>query len=153
MIYSMAALPLILATAALTALLACAAFAWAARARLQKESSFLRDELNRLQSDWEKEQGEASRLAGFLGRLQHFGISATGDVPGRAFAEALIDSVSTLMKSGQVLLLKTDHDTQELLPVAARGIPPEVLSRLRVRPGEGLLGRAAQGLKIVVKND
>jgi HD-GYP domain-containing protein (c-di-GMP phosphodiesterase class II) len=153
MIYSMTALSLLLTAAALAALLIGSAFAWTVRARLQKETSSLRKDLNRLQGDLEKEQGKADRLAGFLGRLQQFGISATGEAPGRAFAEALIDSVSALLKTELVVLLKADRETQELLPVAARGISPEVLSRLRIRPGEGLLGKAAQGLKIVLQNN
>jgi len=117
-----------------------------------KEIADLKRRLNELQSELEKEQGKASRLAGFLSRLQTFGISAAGKVPHREFAEALVDSIHSLLLAEQVLLLRTDPDTCDFLPASGRGFSPETLSRLRVRTGEGILGRAAQSLKPVVQN-
>src|ERR1019366_1669622 len=117
-----------------------------------KEIAALKTRLKEVQSELEKEQGKAARLAGFMGRLQIFGISATGVVPRREFAEALMDSLSALLKAEQIVLFKTDETTLDLLPVAGRGISPEALSRLRVRPGEGPLGKAAQDLKTVIQN-
>ena len=117
-----------------------------------KEIALLKRQLKELQQELEKEQGKATRLAGFMGRLAAFGISPTGQIPRRAFAEALIDSVHTLLAAEQVLFLAHDHDTLDLLPVAARGFSPQLLSRLRVRAGEGALGRAAQGTQAVIVN-
>ena len=123
-----------------------------ARRRFQKEAEGLREELNRLQAELQKEQGKAARFLGFIGRLQHFGISATGRVPAREFAETLIDSASALLKADLVVLFKVDETTLDFLPVASRGVAPDVLSHLHVRPGEGTLGRAVQGLKTIVQN-
>ena len=117
-----------------------------------KEIADLKRRLNELENELEKEQGKAARLAGFLSRLQTFGISAAGKVPQREFAEALSDSVHALLLADQVLLMRADPDTLDFLPAASRGFSPETLSRLRVRVGEGVLGRAAQNLKPVVQN-
>ena len=113
------------------------AFGWNVQRRSRKEASGLRKELDSLQNELEIEQGKAGRLAGFIGRLQHFGVSPTGRIPGREFAEAFIDSISTLLKADQAVLFKIDEATLDFLPVAGRGIPPEILSSLRVRAGEG----------------
>lgn len=117
-----------------------------------KEIAVLKIRLNDVERELEKEQGKAARLAGFMGRMQLFGISPTGRVPRREFAEALLDSLSALLKAEQVVLFKTDEATLDLLPIAGRGISPEALSRLRVRPGEGPLGKAVQDLKTLVQN-
>ncbi len=118
-----------------------------------KEIAVLKRQLNDLQGELEKEQGKAARLAGFVARLLTFGISPTGQIPRREFAEVLIDSVHSLLKAEQVILFRTDPDTLDLLPAAARGFSPDTLSRLRVRSGEGALGRAAQGAKTIVQNN
>ena len=128
------------------------AFGWIARRRLRKEASILRKELDHLQDELQKEQGKASRLGGFISRLQHFGVSPTGRIPSREFAEAFIDSISTLLKADLAVLLKIDEATLDFLPVAGRGVSPEILSSVRVRAGEGALGQAAQGLKTVMAN-
>jgi HD-GYP domain-containing protein (c-di-GMP phosphodiesterase class II) len=125
---------------------------WALRRRLLKETFVLRGELNHLQAELQKEQGKAGRLLGFISRLQNFGISATGRIPTREFAETLIDSVATILKTDQVILFKIEESTLDLLPVAGRGLAPNILSRLRIRSGEGILGRAVLGLKTVIQN-
>jgi len=148
----MGVLPLIVSIVSLAVALGFFAVAWGAKRRFQKESAGLREELNRLQAELQEEQGKAGRFLGFISRLQHFGISATGRVPSREFAETLIDSTAAILKADQVILFKMDQTTLDFLPVAGRGMAPDVLSRLRVRPGEGILGQAAQGLKTIVQN-
>jgi len=143
---------LIVPAALLSAAAVFFAFGWAARRRLQTEASGLRKELDRLQDELRKEQGKAGRLAGFISRLQHFGVSPTGRIPSREFAEAFIDSISTLLRADQAVLFKIDEATLDFLPAAGRGVSPETLSSARVRAGEGILGRAAQGLKTVLVN-
>lgn len=117
-----------------------------------KEIARLKQQLNEAQTALLQEQGKAGRLAGWIGRLQRFGISATGEAPGRELADTLIDSVTVVLKAAQVVLFKLDDATLDFLPVAARGVSPETLSRLRVRSGEGILGKAALELKTVVQN-
>ena len=109
----------------------------------------LKRQLKEVQSELEKEQGKASRLAGFIARLQGFGVSPTGEVPQRLFGEALMDTLHILLKVEQAALLVADRQTLELAPIAAIGFPPQVLSRMRIRPGEGVLGRAVQDGKTV----
>src|SRR5579871_135998 len=118
-----------------------------------KEIAHLKQQLTAIQGELEKEQGKTARLAGFMGRLQTFGISPTGRIPRREFAEAFIDSVHALMSADQVFLLRTDPQTLDLLPAAGCGFSPDALARMRVRPGEGALGRAAQNMKTVIENE
>jgi len=117
-----------------------------------KEIALLKQENKTLQNELEKEQGKASRLAGFFARLLAFGVSPTGQIPRRAFAETLMDTVHALLNVEQALLLEMDPETLELVPASARGVSPQSLTRLRVRPGEGPLGKAAQGTKTVLHN-
>jgi hypothetical protein len=148
----MSSLPLIVCAFCVVLALFFFVSGWRSRQRLMKEASGLRDELNHLQTELQKEQGKAARFLGFVSRLQNFGVTATGRIPTREFAETLIDSVATVLKADQVILFRIDESTLDLLPVAGRGLAPEILSRLRVRSGEGILGRAAQGLKTVIQN-
>jgi HD-GYP domain-containing protein (c-di-GMP phosphodiesterase class II) len=117
-----------------------------------KEIARLKRQLTEAQTALLQEQGKAGHLIGWIGRLQRFGISATGEVPERQFAEALIDSVAVVLKAGQVVFLKLDDVTLDFLPAAARGMSPDTLSHLHVRTGEGILGRAAQEPKTVIQN-
>jgi HD-GYP domain-containing protein (c-di-GMP phosphodiesterase class II) len=145
-------LPIVVASSCGVLAAIVALLSWNSRRRLSKEASRLRDTLNHLQSELQKEQGKASRLLGFFSRLQNFGISATGRIPAHEFSEALIDSAASLLRADQIILLKIDKSTLEFSPTAGRGLAPDVLSRLRVRSGEGVLGKAITGLKTVVQN-
>jgi len=116
------------------------------------EPRFDQRQLNDVQRELEKEQGKAARLAGFMGRLNSFGISPAGQVPQREFADTFVDSVHALLDADQVILFRTDPGTLDFVPSAARGFSPEILSRLRVRAGEGALGRAAQSLKTTAQS-
>src|SRR5258706_854044 len=115
-----------------------------------KKIAVLKKQFNEVQSELQKEQGKASRLTGFLTRLQTFAIAQGGQIPQWEFAEAFPDSVHSLMNGDQVLLFRTDPDTFDLSPAAGRGFSPEILSKWHVRLGEGVLGQAAQNLKTVV---
>ena len=64
-----------------------------------RKIAVLKRQLNDLQGELQKEQGKISQLAGFMGRLQSFGVSPTGQIPRREFAEALIDSVHDIATS------------------------------------------------------
>jgi HD-GYP domain-containing protein (c-di-GMP phosphodiesterase class II) len=128
------------------------AASWLAGSRHRRQIAQLQGTLGTLQEELAREQGKAHRLAGFIGRLQAFGVSPTGESPQRSFAEALIDVANSLLKAEQVVLFRMDPTTLELYPVAARGFSPQVLSQWRVSFGDGPLGRAAQGLKAVLQN-
>ncbi len=117
-----------------------------------KEIMLLRRELKEVRSELESEQGKAARLAGFIGPLMSFGVSPAGGTPRRAFGEALMDSTHALLKIEQAVLFESDPDTLDLLPIASRGVSPQILSRLRVHTGEGVLGQAAAIKKMIVQN-
>src|SRR5437879_478770 len=117
-----------------------------------KEIALLKKQVQETQSELEREQGKASRWGGFIARLQAFGVSPTGQVPRREFAEALIDAAHELLKIEHVILFQTDPDTLDLVPLAARGFSPQILSRMRIRLGEGVLGQAAQSAQTVIVN-
>ena len=78
------------------------------------ENALLKRQLKELQNELEKEQGKASRLAGYFAHLQAFGVSPIGDVPRRPFAEALMDALYVLLKIEQAALLETDDLTLDL---------------------------------------
>jgi HD-GYP domain-containing protein (c-di-GMP phosphodiesterase class II) len=117
-----------------------------------KDIALLKKQVQDVQSELEKEQNKASRLGGFIARLQAFGVTPTGRVPRREFAEALIDAAHELLKVEHVILFQTDNDTLDHVPLAARGFSPQILSRMRIRPGEGVLGQSAQTAKTVIVN-
>ncbi len=117
-----------------------------------KEIADLKRRLTEVQGELEQEQGKSARLAGFVARLQTFGISPVGKIPQQEFAEALTDSVHSMLSAEQVISFRTDSDTSDFLPASGRGFAPDILSRLRVRSGEGILGRAAQNMKTVTQN-
>jgi len=146
-------LPLIAAGLSLAAAIAILFWSFIGRRRTQKEAAGLREELDRLQHDLQTEQGKAQNLLGHMSRLQNFGIAATGRIPEREFSETLIDSAASLLHAEQVILFKIDEASLDLLPVASRGYSPESLSRLRVRLGEGVLGKAALDRKTLVQNN
>jgi len=112
----------------------------------------LKQQLNAVQGELEKEQGKAARLSGFIQRLQGFGISPTGRIPRREFAETLIQSVQELIQAERVLLLQLDPVGNEFLPAASHGFSPESLGHFHVRWSEGIMGRAARDLKSVEGN-
>lgn len=92
----------------------------------------LKRHVKTLEAELEKETSKTVRLGGFLERLLSFGITPTGQVPRRAYADTLIDSVATLLRAEEVILFETDPSTLDLIPVASRGFAPEVLARRRV---------------------
>src|SRR5258708_3355873 len=91
-----------------------------------KEIALLKQRLKELQQELEKEQGKATRQGGFMKRLAGFGITPTGQIPRREFAEALIDTAHALLNAEQVILLASHADTLDFSPVAARGFSPQL---------------------------
>jgi HD-GYP domain-containing protein (c-di-GMP phosphodiesterase class II) len=117
-----------------------------------KQIALLKRQLQDVQGELEKEQGKAERWAALIGRLQAFGISPTGKIPHREFAETLIDTLHLLLKADQVVLFEADSETLDYRPAAGRGFAPEVLARMRILAGEGALGRAARQMKTVANH-
>ncbi len=103
-----------------------------------KENALLKKHLQDLQSELEKEQGKAARLAGVLGRLQSFGVAPDGQIPERPFAEAVVDIFHALLHAEQALFLVYDPLTLEFAPLAARGFLPQTLSTMRLLSAEDL---------------
>jgi HD-GYP domain-containing protein (c-di-GMP phosphodiesterase class II) len=103
-----------------------------------------------LRRELEQTQGAFRQFTGFLSRLQGFGVAPTGRIPRREFAQALADALGVLLEADQVILFHAESPNSDLVPLAGRGLAPEELAALRVRPGEGVLGHAAQNLKPVV---
>lgn len=104
-----------------------------------------------LQRDLEKAQNSSSRLSGFLARLQQLGISPAGRVPQRDFMETLLDAAGTLLQSERIVFFGRQGLSNDLVPLAYRGVTPDAASRLLIRYGEGTLGKAAQALKPVLQ--
>ncbi len=117
-----------------------------------KQIALLKQQLNALQTELEKEQGKATRLAGFISRVQNFGISPTGQIPRREFAETLLESVHALLRCRARCYFRRRilQYSGSLLPEAGRGFRRKFSGGLRVRAGEGILGKQRR-LKIVDK--
>jgi hypothetical protein len=93
------------------------------------------------------------RLVAHLKALLESRVSPTGRIPWKEWAESVVGSASALLSAEVVVLLRLDRTTLELRAVANRGLSPEQLGQLRVRPGEGILGRALQTRKKVKRED
>lgn len=96
------------------------------------------------QDEARAERARADRLVGRLAALQEHRVSPTGRASPQKLAEALVDAAAALVGADVAVLLAFDREAFEWRVLAGRGVPPAQLTPLRVRPGEGLLGRVAQ---------
>lgn len=105
----------------------------------------LREQLKNTQRELEAEQGQMSRLAGHLARLQAVSVAIDKPFPARELADAAVDALTGLLGAEQAIFLTLDSATQDFLPLAARGFTPQVLSTLRLSQPEGLKKYLAAG--------
>lgn len=85
--------------------------------------------------------------------IHEFGMTATGIVSKEELTRLVIDSACKLMRSEKGSLMLLNHDTNELVIDASRGLSQEVIATTRVKYGEGIAGRVAQtGKSIYVEN-
>lgn len=85
--------------------------------------------------------------------IHEFGMTATGIASKEELAQSIVDSACRLIRSDAGSLMLLNHETNELVIVAARGLAPEVIAATRVKLGEGIAGRAAQSGKAIFVDD
>jgi hypothetical protein len=119
-----------------------------------RQADGLRWEKQRLQLQQESlpAQRRLERLISLLKDLYSHTVSANGHVPRQELADAVVDAARALLQADAVVLLQLDG-TLELTATAGVGFSPEVLGRLRIRPGQGPLGRAAQSRTTLLVED
>ena len=105
-----------------------------------------------LQQELLPPQRQLERLMVHSKDLAAHTVSAAGPIPRRELADALVDAARILLQADSAVLLQLDA-TLELTATAGCGLSSQNLSRLRVRPGQGPLGRASQGRAPVLVQD
>lgn len=101
-----------------------------------KKNAVLKQQVQDLQNELGKEQGQASRLTGFLARLNALSPAPNASFPARALGEAVTDALHGLLQAEQALFLILEPLSQEYTPLSARGFSPQTLSSLRLRQPE-----------------
>src|SRR5436190_11301597 len=119
-----------------------------AAARTQR----LQVELSETQQVLEKIQHRNQQIVGLLTELHEYKVSPVGRVSWTDLADFTVQTAAALVGAQTVLLLKLEPDNGEFRGIAGRGISPKQLADLRVRPGEGVLGRAVQSGKVLEVN-
>src|SRR5262249_37692484 len=117
--------------------------------RAELESQRLKFELAETQHNLEKAQHRVQQLIGLLNALHEQRQSSTGRVSWIELADFKWQTDGRLVGTDTVVLLRWDNETSEYKGIASRGLSPEQMAALHVRSGEGVLGRAAQGGKVL----
>jgi hypothetical protein len=110
----------------------------------------LQMELMETQRMLETAQQRTQRLVSLLTELHEYKVSPTGRVSWSDLADFTVQTARHLVRMETVALLHWDPQLSEYRGIAARGLSPQQLADLRIRPGEGVLGRAAQGGSVIV---
>jgi HD-GYP domain-containing protein (c-di-GMP phosphodiesterase class II) len=97
----------------------------------------------------DKAEHRAHQLVSLLNAIGDHRVTPTGRVSWKELADFTVQTASALVGMETVVLLRQDAEDSLFKSVAARGLSPEQVSVLRVRSGEGVLGRAIQAGKIV----
>jgi len=71
----------------------------------------------------------------------------------RPLTQLVVDITAQEVKAVRASLMLIDSTGEELTIVAARGLPPEVISSTRLRIGEGVAGYVAQSGQVLVINE
>jgi len=85
--------------------------------------------------------------------LHEFGMSATDIISKEELAESVIDVSCKLIHSDAGSLMLINQDNNELYIAASRGLPPDVVSSVKMKIGQGIAGRVAQTGKPIFVED
>src|SRR6185437_14442041 len=116
------------------------------RARLEDDAGAREDALRR---ELEGERERRNRLVERLARLYEHSTGPGGEVRLPEFAEALLQTAASLLQIGLGIVFTAEPGAGEGIVLAAQGLRPEELARLRIHPGEGALGKAWQARRAV----
>lgn len=118
----------------------------------QQELNYNR-RLKEIQSKLQEYIADLDNLLVMLVSIHEFGMTATGMVSKEEHTQLVIASACKLVRSGSGSLMLLNHETNELIIAAYKGLSPEVAATTRLKFGEGVAGRVAQsGKAILVEN-
>ncbi len=117
------------------------------------ESQRLQQTLAETQRQLEQAEQRTRQLVGLLNTLHEYRVSPTGRISWSDLADFTVQTASPMTGADRVVLLRWDPEGSEYKGVAARGVSPEQLATLRVRLGEGVLGKAAQAGKVLAVSE
>jgi response regulator RpfG family c-di-GMP phosphodiesterase len=104
----------------------------------------LRAELADTQGQLEKSQRRVNQIVSLLSEMHEHRVSPTGAVSWANAADFAVQTASHLVGMDTVVLAAWDPSESSYRPLAARGLSPKQLAELRIRPGEGILGKALE---------
>jgi HD-GYP domain-containing protein (c-di-GMP phosphodiesterase class II) len=123
------------------------------RKNVQDEQHQGQAKRERVERELAHQQGLLDRWVGFLKRLHEHSLSPSGQLTKQELAESVLDAVRLLTGARLSVLLETTADTQNVVPLASRGLSPQQVAALRIRFGDNVLGQvAAKGIP-VIRND
>lgn len=123
------------------------------RRRRQDDLAQWRAAREQMERDLARQQGLLDRWLGFSQRLHERGLSPSGRLVKQELADEILDAAGLLTGARQSVLLETTADALEVVPVAARGLTPQQVAALRIRSGDGALGRVAAGGAPIIRNE
>ncbi|MFH1619323.1 MAG: HD domain-containing phosphohydrolase [bacterium] len=91
-----------------------------------------------LEATWNKLDGLLTSLL----TIHEMGVTSAGTTDRENFCGAVLDSACELMNSRRGSVMIYDESTRELRIVASKGISREVIEHTRLKPGEGVAGKA-----------
>ncbi len=95
---------------------------------------------------------DVDNLIMMLSGIHEFGLTATGLGSKDELSQAVVDTACTLVHSDLASLMLINPDS-ELYIVSAKGISPEIMSKTKIKVGEGIAGRVVStGKFIFVEN-
>jgi len=123
------------------------------RRKTDKERSDFEKQLSALDDKLQENSADLDNLLATLVGLHEFGMTATGIAGKTELAESVIDIACKLIDSQAGSLMLIDSQNNELYIAASRGLPPEIISSVRIKIGEGIAGKVAATGKPVFVED
>src|SRR5579872_4831058 len=152
MLDDMSLLVVVLVVFLLLALVGCLLLLKREQENRQAEGARWEKQRLELQQELLPPQRQLERLMAYTKDLAGHAASTSSPIPRRQLADATVDAARVLLQADSAILLQWDA-ALELTATAGCGLSSQNLSRLRIRPGQGPLGRAAQGrTPVLVQN-
>jgi HD-GYP domain-containing protein (c-di-GMP phosphodiesterase class II) len=118
----------------------------------QRELQQLRGELQSTQIRVEEAERRATQIIGLLSELHEYKIGPAGRVSLQELADFSARTTSLLLGMARVVMLRWDPVAGVYRGIAGQGFAPQELVQLQIKPGDGLLGKAAQGGKLIIES-
>ncbi len=113
-------------------------------ARARSLLRHLHKEIAEKQCELEYAEQRAQKLLSSLSSLYDQKGVQPGTPLGHNLADFLVQSAGPLLAMETVVLFRWNPETSDYITLAARGLSPQQMRSVRVRLGEGVLGKAAQ---------